>query len=106
MRILNKHFCHAQCASAFITRSAAPVIEDFPPAQIMNAEERKKQVGGNHYKDFAIQPWDIILLYKLDFWEGNALKYILRHKTDRLEDLKKARHYLDEAIRQRESVKS
>lgn len=72
-----------------------------PP--LMSAEERAKQVGGNHYKDFAIQPWDVILLYKLDFWEGNALKYLLRRKSARLEDLKKARHYLDEAIRQLET---
>jgi hypothetical protein len=69
----------------------------------MSDAERSKQVGGNHYKDHAIQPWDIILEYKLDFWEGNALKYILRKKLDRLEDLKKARHYLDEAIRQKEA---
>ena len=75
------------------------------PAQIMNAEERKRQEGGNHYSSKPIQPWDIILLYELDFWEGNALKYLLRNKTNRLEDLKKARHYLDECIRQIESTK-
>lgn len=72
-----------------------------PP--LMSKSERAKQVGGSHYKDHRIQPWDIILDYGLDFWEGNALKYILRRKIDRLEDLKKARHYLDECIRQREA---
>jgi hypothetical protein len=68
----------------------------------MSDEDRKKQVGGSHYKDHKIQPWDIILEYGLDFWEGNALKYLLRSKSNRLEDLKKARHYLDEVIRQME----
>lgn len=57
-----------------------------------------KQVGGNHYKKFKIQPWDVIDEYGLDFYAGNALKYLLRQKNDRLEDLKKARHYLDKLI--------
>jgi len=69
-------------------------------SKFMSDEERKEQVGGNHYASHRIQPWDIILDYKLDFWAGNAVKYILREKKDRLEDLKKARHYLDECIRQ------
>ena len=57
-----------------------------------------KQVGGNHYKDHDIQPWNIIDCYNLDFYEGNVLKYLLRTKGDRLEDLQKARHYLDKII--------
>ena len=72
-------------------------------SKLMSDEERKKQVGGSHYCSKPIQPWDVILVYGLDFWLGNVVKYVLRNKTDRLEDLKKARHYLDEAIRQLES---
>ena len=57
------------------------------------------QVGGNHYKEKKIQPWHIIDEYHLDFYAGNVLKYILRDKNDnKLEDLKKARHYLDKLI--------
>lgn len=58
------------------------------------------QVGGDHYLRHAIQPWDIIEVYNLDFWEGNALKYLLRRKpgVDRLEDLRKAAHYLERCI--------
>ena len=68
---------------------------------LMSSEDRAKQVGGDHYRIHAIQPWDIILEYGLDFWEGNALKYLLRRKGDsRVQDLEKARHYLDELIRQ------
>lgn len=68
--------------------------------KFMSEEERKKQIGGNHYSSHKIQPWDIILDYDLDFWTGNVVKYCLRQKKDKLEDLKKARHYLDERIRQ------
>ena len=58
----------------------------------------ERQEGGNHYKSFAIQPWDIIDCYMLNFYEGNIIKYMLRDKDNRLEDLKKARHYLDKLI--------
>lgn len=59
---------------------------------------RDTQVGGNHYKDHAIQPWDIIIEYKLDYFEGNALKYLLRRKVNRVEDLAKAIHYMEQAL--------
>lgn len=63
-------------------------------------EPRAKQVGGKHYhKGNGIQPWDIIEAWELDFWEGNVLKYILRWKhKDGVQDLEKARHYLDYII--------
>ena len=58
------------------------------------------QVGGNHYRKFKIQPWDVIDEYDLSFYAGNALKYLLRagHKGSKIEDLRKARHYLDKMI--------
>ena len=56
------------------------------------------QIGGNHYKDCAIEPWDIIDANNLDFYEGNAVKYILRRKKDRVQDLNKAIHYLQKKI--------
>lgn len=59
---------------------------------------RERQVAGLHYRKHAIQPWDIIDEYDLSFYAGNALKYLLRDKGNRLEDLKKARHYLDKLI--------
>ena len=59
---------------------------------------KDKQVGGDHYKRHSIQPWDIIDEYGLDFYEGNALKYLLRDKEDRLEDLQKAIHYLEKEL--------
>lgn len=59
-----------------------------------------RQVGGNHYSKFKIQPWDIVDEYGLSFYAGSALKYLLRagHKGPTVEDLKKCRHYLDKMI--------
>ena len=60
---------------------------------------RSTQVGGSHYKDKAMQPWDIIDAWELNFYAGNVIKYILRYKhKDGLQDLQKARHYIDKLI--------
>lgn len=58
-----------------------------------------KQVGGEHYKDKPLQPWEIIEKLGLSFFEGNALKYLLRYKEKNgVEDLKKAIHYIEYII--------
>lgn len=58
-----------------------------------------RQVGGDHYRT-AIQPWDFVLANGLGFLEGNAVKYISRHRktTTGKKDLEKAIHYLQKAI--------
>lgn len=54
------------------------------------------QVGGSHYKDMPIQPIEYIHRNGLGFIAGNVVKYITRYeKKNGLEDLKKARHYID-----------
>ena len=56
----------------------------------------EKQIGGSHYKDCAIQPVDYIVENKLDFLEGNVVKYITRHKTKNgIEDIRKVIHYAE-----------
>jgi hypothetical protein len=59
---------------------------------------RDKQVGGDHYQKHAIQPWDVIDCYGLNYYEGNVLKYLLRRKENRIEDLHKAAHYIEKLI--------
>lgn len=52
------------------------------------------QVGGNHYKDMRIQPLEFAIANELDFFQLNVIKYVTRKKNNRLEDLRKAEHYL------------
>lgn len=56
-----------------------------------------------HYTQGKIEPIDVIEDWKLDYHVGSALKYIARHKHKGkpLEDLKKARWFLDRAIMRR-----
>ena len=54
------------------------------------------QVGGNHYKDCKIQPTEFIHANNIPFIEGNIIKYVIRHRNKNgIEDLKKAKHYID-----------
>ena len=54
------------------------------------------QVGGNHYKNYKIQPIEFIMANNLDFCQANVIKYVCRcYQKNGLEDLNKAKHYID-----------
>ena len=56
----------------------------------------QNQVGGGHYKGLKIQPIEFIQCNQLNFCEGNAIKYVCRHRNKNgAEDIKKAIHYLE-----------
>lgn len=64
-------------------------------------EELKKvsPAGGHYRKHGAVQPIDLIEDMSLGFHEGNIIKYVARWKDKNgVEDLKKARWYLDRLI--------
>ena len=56
----------------------------------------KDPADPKHYNQLKIQPRDYITENKLDYNEGNVIKYVTRwrHKNG-LEDLLKAKNYLD-----------
>ena len=61
-----------------------------------NADPLARQVGGSHYKDFKIQPVEFIVANNIGFLEGNAIKYICRHRAKAgKQDIEKAIHYLE-----------
>ena len=56
----------------------------------------ERQIGGNHYKHLVIQPLEYIFKNKLPYLDGNIIKYITRHRDKHgIEDLRKAKHYLE-----------
>lgn len=57
---------------------------------------QNRQVGGNHYKEYKIQPYKFISENNLSFFQGNVIKYVLRylHKNG-IQDLEKIKHYCD-----------
>lgn len=67
-----------------------------------------KQIGGDHYKRLSIQPWDAMQAWMTPeefagFLKGNAIKYLARNKNG-IEDLEKARHYIDKLIELKKPV--
>lgn len=57
------------------------------------------QVGGNHYKDMAIQPMEYSMANKLDACQHTAIKYITRFREKGgIQDLEKAKHVIDMLI--------
>lgn len=64
------------------------------------------QVGGDHYKNLPIQPVEYAEKNRLSYCEGNVVKYITRWRSKNgIEDLRKARHYLDILIEMAEQEK-
>jgi hypothetical protein len=59
----------------------------------------ERQEGGAHYKTHRHETWDVILDWGLGYLDGNAVKYLSRWRLKGgVEDLKKARHYIDKLI--------
>ena len=58
-----------------------------------------KQIGGNHYSKYKIQPSKFVTENKLLYPEGCVIKYIVRHQDKGgKEDLEKAKHMIDMII--------
>ena len=69
------------------------MIEDV---MVVKSDPLKVQEGGTHYKDMAIQPIEYIHANGLGFAEGSIIKYVSRWRVKNgLQDLKKARHFID-----------
>lgn len=64
-----------------------------------------RQVGGDHYKSNAIQPWTYIIANELGYLEGNIVKYITRWRDKGgLQDIDKVIHYA-EKLKEVEEIK-
>lgn len=63
------------------------------------SDPMKGQVGGDHYRDLAIQPAEYSHRNKLRPLEAGVVKYVTRwRKKNGIEDLKKAKHCIDMLI--------
>jgi len=56
------------------------------------------QIGGQHYKEMGMQPWDVmeaVLTHEefVGFLKGNIIKYSMRQGKKDSDDAGKARHY-------------
>lgn len=74
------------------------------PFPLEAVKARAQQVGGTHYLDMDIEPWDVVDTWPLEqqigFYRASALKYIMRlgSKDEDLQEAKKAAHYVQKLI--------
>ena len=77
----------------------SPEAKPQPPHESAQVGANARQEGGTHYKRFRFETWDVILDWGLGYLDGNAVKYLSRWRLKGgVEDLKKARHYIDKLI--------
>ena len=61
---------------------------------------QERQIGGSHYKNFRIQPYEFISKNNLSFFQGCVVKYVCRYlKKDKIKDLQKIIHYCELEIK-------
>ena len=64
----------------------------------------KDNINPNHYKQGNIEVIEFILDQNLNYMDGNVVKYITRYRhKNGLEDLKKARWYINKIIEEKEN---
>ena len=65
-----------------------------------------KQIGGSHYKDMVIHPYEFISKNDLSFFQGNVVKYVCRYKLKNgIQDLEKIIHYCELEIKKMKDTK-
>lgn len=63
-----------------------------------------KQIGGRHYVQMAVQPWDVVDTWPIDqrigYYRGGALKYLMRmgSKDESAQEIAKGKHYLEKLL--------
>jgi Protein of unknwon function (DUF3310) len=63
---------------------------------LCESDPYKKQVGGDHYKNFPIQPAVYNRKNNLGWYESNVVKYVSRHRfKNKRQDIEKAIHMLE-----------
>ena len=83
-----------------ITPEVAPVVTpEVTPVVSEPVTANDYQVGGNHYKDMGVPPWDVMeaTLTKTEFigfLKGNIIKYSMRQGVRGEVDSQKCNHYI------------
>ena len=74
-------------------------MTDIDMFKDMTYDTLNNQVDGKNYSKMKVQPAYFINENNLPFAEGNAIKYICRHKQKgKKKDIEKAIHYLEMII--------
>lgn len=82
------------------TGNIPTLTEQVPPI----TQPSLRQVGGDHYKKLAVQPWDVVDTWPLEqqvgAYRAGALKYVMRmgSKDESIQEIGKGIHYLEKLL--------
>ena len=72
-----------------------------------DAFPQDRQIGGSHYKNFHIQPYEFISKNGLTFFQGCVVKYVCRYiEKDKIKDLQKIIHYCELEIKRLKDIEN
>lgn len=76
----------------------------IPYQEYYRPDPPQSNTNPGHYSRWKIQPLQFAMANDLPFWMGNVIKYMMRYdQKNGLEDLHKARVYLDTKINELEN---
>ena len=73
----------------------------FDPIDPQSTTALSRQVGGSHYKDYKIQPWEFFFANNLPFHQADPIKRILRYNKP----TGKGKEDIDKVIHEMELIK-
>lgn len=93
------------CAINYCRGTIQALVTSTEPRQNTGMAANDRQEGGDHYKTPGkIEHWDLVIMYGWDYFQGQITKYVMRwRKKGGIQDLKKARHFLDKYIESEEA---
>lgn len=65
---------------------------------------RSRMIGGDHYTNMGVQPWDVVdtwpLEQRIGYYRGGALKYLMRmgSKDESAQEIAKGQHYMEKLL--------
>lgn len=108
-------FCH-QCGAHVSQHSgetwACPTPEDdcageahkSPIEFAMSTRAKDTQIGGDHYKNMGVEPWDVVDTWpveqRIGAYRHGALKYLMRmgSKDENAQEIAKGKHYMEKLL--------
>lgn len=94
-----------QALAQFIEQQNADIPEVVVEKGWVEAHRAKdRQVGGDHYKEMGVQPWDVVDTWPRDqrigYYRGGALKYLMRmgSKDESPMEVSKGQHYIQKLL--------
>lgn len=71
---------------------------------VPSSKAKDHQVGGDHYMNMGVQPWDVVDTWpreqQIGYYRGGALKYLMRmgSKDQLATEVAKSQHYIHKLL--------